>query len=234
QAGLWVLAGFIVGFDSDDETIFERQRLFIEKTGITWAMAGVLQAPPTTALYDRMKREGRLYEDSQATSNFSPPNFKTVLPLPTLLQGLSTLLADLYTPDAFFGRAYRSLQSWQPRSTQVPPEMPLSYNLRVFVSSLWHQGVRSNYRRAYWRFLSLAIRTWAREPAKIWLAFLVLLSAHHFVTYSKEVADELARHVLEMDGEEGEPAAAALAEPAMGFPPQSASGSSSGTLVHLA
>ena len=61
QSGLWVLGGFIVGFDSDDETIFERQVEFIERTAITWAMAGVLQAPPTTALYDRMKREGRLY-----------------------------------------------------------------------------------------------------------------------------------------------------------------------------
>ena len=198
EAGLWVLAGFIVGFDSDDESIFERQRIFIDKTAITWAMAGVLQAPPTTALFDRMKREGRLIEDSQATSNFSAPNFHTVLPLPILLQGLSGLLADLYTPNAFFGRAFRSIESWHPRATQVPPEMPLSYNLRVLFSSMWHQGVRSNYRRAYWRFLSLAIRTWATQPAKIWLAFLVLLSAHHFVTYSKEVADELAGHVRDL------------------------------------
>ena len=75
ESGLWVLAGFIVGFDSDDETIFERQREFIEKAAITWAMAGMLQAPPTTALYDRMKKEGRLIEDSQAISNFSAPEF---------------------------------------------------------------------------------------------------------------------------------------------------------------
>src|SRR5215469_14939221 len=47
QNGLWVLAGFIVGFDSDDETIFGRQFEFIEKTAILWAMAGLLQAPPT-------------------------------------------------------------------------------------------------------------------------------------------------------------------------------------------
>jgi hypothetical protein len=45
-----------------------------------------------------MKREGRLIEDSQATSNFSPPNFRTIMDLPTLLHGLSGLLARLYTP----------------------------------------------------------------------------------------------------------------------------------------
>ncbi len=66
EKGLWVLAGFIVGFDSDDETIFARQLEFIDQTAIAWAMAGILMAPPTTALFDRMKREGRLIEDSQS------------------------------------------------------------------------------------------------------------------------------------------------------------------------
>ncbi|PYT28292.1 MAG: B12-binding domain-containing radical SAM protein, partial [Acidobacteria bacterium] len=112
ESGLWVLAGFIVGFDSDDETIFERQLEFIERTAITWAMAGVLQAPPTTALYDRMKREGRLNESSQATSNFSAPNFRTKLPVPVLLRGLSRLLSGLYEAEPFFKRAFRSLQIW--------------------------------------------------------------------------------------------------------------------------
>ncbi len=199
EAGLWVLAGFIVGFDTDDETIFERQLLFIEKTAITWAMAGVLQAPPTTALFDRMKREGRLIEDSQATSNFSPPNFKTVMPLPTLLHGLSGLLEKLYTPEAFFARALRSLEHWQPRATQVPPSMPLSYNLRVFAASVWHQGVRSKYKRAYWRFLGKVLRKWATDDTKLWLSILVLLSANHFVLYSRQVAEELEQHVRELE-----------------------------------
>jgi radical SAM superfamily enzyme YgiQ (UPF0313 family) len=198
EGGLWVLAGFIVGFDSDDETIFERQRQFIEKTAITWAMAGVLQAPPTTALFDRMKREGRLIEDSQPTSNFSPPNFRTVMKLPTLLNGLSGLLADLYTPAAYFGRALRSIESWQPRATQRPPELPLLYNLRILLASIWHQGVRSTYRFAYWSFLLRVIRRWARQPAKIWMSFMVLLAANHFVRYSKEVADELEQHCRDL------------------------------------
>jgi len=198
QAGLWVLGGFIVGFDSDDETIFERQREFIEKTAITWAMAGVLQAPPTTALYDRMKREGRLIEDSQATSNFSAPNFRTKLPLPILLRGLSSLLFDLYDPKAFFDRALRSLEVWRPQKTQHPPELPMSYNLRVLFASMWRQGVLSQYKRAYWRFLGILIWRWTKQPAKQWLAFMVLLSAEHFLVYSREVAADLEREVTSL------------------------------------
>ena len=192
EAGLWVLGGFIVGFDSDDETIFDRQLEFIDRTAIAWAMAGVLQAPPTTALYDRMKKEGRLFEDSQATSNFSAPNFRTALPLPVLLRGLSRLLAGLYEAEPFFQRAFRSLQVWNPRG-QRPPNLPMSYNLRVLCASMWRQGVRSGYRRAYWKFLWLMAWNWARQPAKMWLGFMVLLSAHHFVIYARQVADELER-----------------------------------------
>ena len=213
ESGLWVLAGFIVGFDSDDETIFERQLQFIDKTAITWAMAGVLQAPPTTPLFDRMRKEGRLIEDSEATSNFSPPNFRTVLELPVLLRGLSYLLAGLYTPDAYFRRAYNSLDSWQPRPTQHPPELPFWYNVRVFFSSMWQQGVVSNYRLSYWRFLLLAIRKWSRQPAKMWLGFMVLMSANHFLKYAKVVAEELEDHCqkLEADADAFRPTALASA-----------------------
>lgn len=191
ESGLWVLAGFIVGFDSDDKTIFDRQLEFIERTAIAWAMAGVLQAPPTTPLFDRMKKEGRLFEKSEAITNFSAPNFRTVLPLAVLLRGLSGLLLRLYEAEPFFDRALRSLERWRPRQTQKPPDLPVLYNLRVLFASMWTQGVRSDYRQAYWRFLWHLVWKWSRQPAKLWLGFMVLLSAHHFVIYSHQVAGEL-------------------------------------------
>jgi len=215
-SGLWVLAGFIVGFDSDDESIFARQLEFINQTEIAWAMAGVLQAPPTTALFDRMKREGRLIEDSASTTNFSPPNFRTTMPLLALLQGLAGLLRDLYAPEAYFGRAFRSIESWKPQAAQHPPELPMLYNLRVLFASMWRQGVRSDYRVAYWRFFLLMVRKWAREPAKLWLGFMVLLSAHHFLNYAKVAAGELEEHCRALGGtkpgprRESEPPASAL------------------------
>jgi radical SAM superfamily enzyme YgiQ (UPF0313 family) len=191
EKGLWVLAGFIVGFDSDDETIFARQLEFINLTAIAWAMAGILMAPPTTALFDRMKREGRLIEDSQSIMQFGLPNFRTVLPLPVLLRGLCTLLEGLYQPDAFFERAYNSLKVWQPKATQKPPYLGMYYNLRVLFASMWRQGITSDYRRSYWRFLYRMVSSCRHSPAKIWLGFTVLLSAHHFVLYSKVVIKHL-------------------------------------------
>jgi radical SAM superfamily enzyme YgiQ (UPF0313 family) len=191
QAGLWVLGGFIVGFDSDDETIFGRQLDFISRAGIAWAMAGFLMAPPTTPLYDRMKREGRLIEDSTATTNFAPPNFRTVLPLPVLLRGLADLLSGLYEPASFFRRAFLSLDRWRPGPALRPPQMGWAYDLRVLLWSIWLQGVRSEYRMAYWRFLLLVVRRWRRNPAKRWLGFNVLLSAHHFLNYARTVVEEL-------------------------------------------
>jgi len=197
--GLWVLAGFIVGFDADDETIFERQREFIEQSAIAWAMAGMLQAPRTTPLFDRMKAEGRLIEDSEAISNFSAPNFRTTMPLPTLLQGLSRLLADLYDPKTYFQRALRSLEAWQPRPNQRPIETGLLHDLRILASSIWTQGVKSSYRREYWSFLGTLVRRYRGSPGRLWMGFTLLLAAQHFVIYSRHVSDELARDCATAD-----------------------------------
>jgi len=193
QNGLWVMAGFIVGFDSDDETIFERQREFIEQSAIPWAMAGMLQAPPTTPLFDRMKAEGRYIEDSDAISNFSAPNFRTIMPLPTLLRGFSRLLADLYDPKTYFERALRSLHAWQPRPFQKPRYTPFLYELRIVAASIWTQGVKSTYRREYWSFFGTLIRRYRDSPAHIWMGFTLLLTAQHFLIYSRHVSAELAR-----------------------------------------
>ena len=148
-----------------------------------------------------MKREGRLIEGSQAITNFSAPNFRTVLPLPVLLGGLSNLLFWLYDPQSFFDRAMRSLEVWQTKPSQKPPALPFSYNLRILAASMWTQGVKSGYRRAYWGFLGTLIRRFALNDAKMWMGIMVLLSAQHFLVYAREVADELASDCRKLEEE---------------------------------
>jgi radical SAM superfamily enzyme YgiQ (UPF0313 family) len=187
RRGLWVTGGFIVGFDSDPGDIFDRQIEFIEQAAIPWAMTGMLQAPPTTPLFERMEKEGRLIRGSSATSNFSLPNYHTRLPLSELLSGMERMLLELYAPDRFYARAIRSLENWNSRGLQRP-NTPLFYQVKVVVSSLWRQGVRSDYRREYWRFLMRLLTRWGLRPEKVWMGFVVALSGHHFIPYARRLA----------------------------------------------
>jgi radical SAM superfamily enzyme YgiQ (UPF0313 family) len=58
-AGLEVQGGFIVGFDNDPPSIFEKLSSFIQESGIVTAMVGLLNAPKGTKLEKRLAAEGR-------------------------------------------------------------------------------------------------------------------------------------------------------------------------------
>jgi len=191
QHGLWVMGGFIVGFDSDPLDIFDRQIEFVQRAAIPWAMTGILQAPPTTPLYERMKKEGRLLENKPEPSNFEPPNFRTVLPLPELLDGTKRMLLALYDPHRFYQRVFDSLERWQPQPEQRAPALSLLYLLSVLLKSVWRQGVLAGYRRAYWRHMRRLMLRWGLHPQKRRLGFELALSGHHFIRYARHVAETL-------------------------------------------
>jgi radical SAM superfamily enzyme YgiQ (UPF0313 family) len=191
QHGLWVMGGFIVGFDSDPPDIFDRQIEFVERAAIPWAMTGVLQAPPTTPLYERMKREGRLLQNNPEPSNFDPPNFRTVLPLPELLDGTKRMLLTLYDPHRFYERALDSLERWQLQPEQRAPALSFRYLSIVLLKSVWKQGLLSGYRRAYWRYVGRLMLRWGLQPQKRRLGLELALSGHHFIRYARQVAQSL-------------------------------------------
>ncbi len=104
KAGLEVYAGMIVGFDSDDETVFERQYEFLQNARVIGAMAGMLSAIPKTPLYTRLESEGRL--DNAAADD--PRIATNVIPLlmdrETMRDGWLDLMDRLYDVDNFFDR----------------------------------------------------------------------------------------------------------------------------------
>jgi radical SAM superfamily enzyme YgiQ (UPF0313 family) len=102
DAGMEVWCGMIMGFDSDDSGIFDRQIEFIQSSRIAFSMSGMLSAIPKTPLYDRLASEGRLDLADR-------PEFGTnVIPLrmgrEELLEGYLRVLTELYDPQAFFAR----------------------------------------------------------------------------------------------------------------------------------
>ena len=107
DTGIFLWGGTIVGFDNDDERVFELQQRFIAQSRIPQMIVQVLFAIPQTPLYRRLAAEGRL-RDSFLMSNWGAAAATNVVPLRLSLEALRDgylqLLRDLYTPDAFFAR----------------------------------------------------------------------------------------------------------------------------------
>jgi radical SAM superfamily enzyme YgiQ (UPF0313 family) len=199
ESGLWVTGGFIVGFDSDTEAIFEQQIRFIERTAIPWALLNSLHAMPRTALHDRMQKEGRLLESKLSSGDATPPNFRTVLDPAVLLRGLGKTIAAIYEPRRFYERAWRSLQNWQTKKCQRPAQQPTAVEiLTILARSIWYQGLRSSYRKAYWKFFLKILGRYGLNRPKFWLAATIMISGHHFIPYADEVAKKIELEVLKI------------------------------------
>jgi len=202
RSGLWVTGGFILGFDSDTEDIFEQQILFIERAAIPWAMTNFLHAVPGTALFDRMKKEGRLLESSVHNSDSTPPNFRTALPFAVLLRGFQKIIASIYDPRKFYERAWRSLRNWESRNCQRPAHQPTLGNIiKIVLRSIWHQGLRSSYRGAYWKYFFQNIARYSMNRTKLWLGATILISGHHFIPYAQEVVRQVEGEILKIGNE---------------------------------
>jgi radical SAM superfamily enzyme YgiQ (UPF0313 family) len=201
EKGLWVTGGFIVGFDSDTEDIFDRQIEFIERTAIPWALLNSLHAMPRTALYERMQKEGRLLSESlHSSGDTNPPNFRTKLAPAVLLRGQAKTLAAIYEPKAFYERAWRSMERWKIRKNQRPARQPSVAGIVAIVArSIWHQGIRSSYRGVYWKYLLRILSHYALNPPKIWMAATIMISGHHFIPYSREVVGKIEREVQRVE-----------------------------------
>ncbi|HEU5116436.1 MAG TPA: DUF4070 domain-containing protein, partial [Isosphaeraceae bacterium] len=104
NAGMEVYAGMIVGFDSDDASVFERQFEFLNQARIPVVMAGMLSAIPKTPLYDRLEAVGRLdndaADDPRIATNVIPLNMTRE----EMRDGWVDLMQRLYDPVNYFAR----------------------------------------------------------------------------------------------------------------------------------
>lgn len=120
EHGIGVLAGMMIGFDSDGRDIFERQYEFAMASPIPVFALNTLVAPPGTPLFDRLQKDGRLRLDSGTgfmlgRTNFIPAQLSTE----ELEIGFKWLANKLYEPKAFKHRMLRFLDKMEPVSDGV-------------------------------------------------------------------------------------------------------------------
>ncbi len=138
RAGLEVMGGFIVGFDSDQSDIFKRQFEFIQRSGVAPAMVGLLTALPQTRLWQRLKNEGRLEAETTGNNTDAELNFKPRLNRDFLQSGYRDLVKKLYEPRNYYQRIRTFLKSHRPAG----PRRRLSRaDFVAFLKSFWVLGV---------------------------------------------------------------------------------------------
>jgi radical SAM superfamily enzyme YgiQ (UPF0313 family) len=174
RAGLEVQGGFIVGFDSDKPSIFQRQIDFIQKSGIVTAMVGLLQAPPGTRLYARLKREGRLRDSMSGDNVDGTTNIIPRMKLETLRNGYKNIMRYIYSPKHYYQRVKTFLREYR------PPKVRVSINpedILALFRSIYRLGIMGRERVYYWR---LVLWTLVRRPTLFPLAIRFTIYGYHF------------------------------------------------------
>jgi len=189
QAGLQVQGGFIVGFDHDGPGIFQRQIDFIQKSGIVTAMVGMLQAPPGTRLFARLKGVGRLRGASSGDNVDGTTNIVPVMGVDALVRGYRTILDHIYSPKAYYARIRTFLREYE--APRVRGRLQLSHILALF-RSFYRLGILGRERVEYWK---LMLWTPFRRPRLIPEAVVLSIYGYHFrKVYERHVAGALNRH----------------------------------------
>jgi radical SAM superfamily enzyme YgiQ (UPF0313 family) len=175
HAGLQVQGGFIVGFDSDTPSIFQRQIDFIQRSGIVTAMVGLLQAPYGTRLYERLRKENRLVSGFSGNNTDDTMNFDPKMDPEVLHEGYRRILTTIYSPRYYYQRV-RSFLSEYEKSAVV--RSPLGWNyIAAFFRSIVRLGVRGKERLEYWK---LVVWTLLRRPRLFPEAITLAIYGFHF------------------------------------------------------
>lgn len=173
--GLKVDAGFIMGFDSDEPSVFDRLVSFIQETGIVTAMVGLLHAPPGTNLSKRLKKEGRLIENFTGNNTDLNINFIPKIDKDVLIEGYKKVIGKLYSPKQFYERVRTFVRDFTPMS---PTPFTLSLrDIKALVKSMARIGIAGKERLHYWR---LFFWTLFHRPKLFPTAITCAIYGYHF------------------------------------------------------
>jgi len=174
RSGLQVMGGFIVGFDHDTPSIFQRQIDFIQKSGIVAAMVGMLQAPPGTRLFDRLQRENRVVSEFSGDNVNGTTNIIPKMGLERLIDGYRSMMKQIYSPNNFYPRIRTVLGELRTPDITIPLDFQ---RFLAFFRSGFRLGVWGKERFHYWYLL---LWTLIHKPRLVSLAVTLAIYGHHY------------------------------------------------------
>ena len=217
-AGLLVVAGFIVGFDTEKNSVKADMVRLIEETSIPIGIVGLLTALPNTQLWRRLEREKRLHVDGldgqdkgvvdfidaarqktgdQCTAGL---NFETLRPRRDVLADYRGVLEKIYTPEAFFGRL-NGVATYLRR-----PKLPIKPNPKLIRKNLGCFCLLGlallRQPKVLWPFLRFFGSTLVKNPTAVEDLILLVAVYLHVGRFTKFVVKEIDDQIREIDAME--------------------------------
>ncbi len=198
KSGLRVMAGFIIGFDGEKSGAGDRIVQFVEKTAIPTALFSMLQALPDTALWHRLKKEGRLRTESADVHQTTLMNFVPTRPLEEIAREYVEAFWKLYDPERFLDRTYRHYrilgQATYPKKGKRAKKKLSWMVVRALLTIGWRQGVLRKTRWQFWRNLYLMYR---HNPGGVSSYLSTCAQIEHFLDYRQIVKDQIEVQLAE-------------------------------------
>jgi len=184
-AGLQVFGGYIVGFDNDDESIFERQIKFIQETGVVTAMVGLLNALPNTKLWHRLKKENRLVHISSGDNTDGSLNFIPRMDREKLIAGYKKIVKTIYNPRYYYQRVNVFLKNFTPKPFTRRNKYSLRH-LKALICSVFYLGILGNGASQwyYWKLMIKSLFVYRKTFSE---AMTLIVYGYHFRKISKKL-----------------------------------------------
>jgi radical SAM superfamily enzyme YgiQ (UPF0313 family) len=183
--GIEAASGIIMGLDTDTDETPQALMDFADISHIPIMTVNILFALPNTALYARLEKDHRVLPPQEAENRDS--NIVFLQPYETVVRNWQKVIAHVFDPKHLYARyAYNAIHTYPNR---IKPKHPLkqatwsniSRALGIFRRILWSVGIRSDYRREFWKM------AWTElKQGNVETMFQVAMVAHHLITYARE------------------------------------------------
>src|SRR6202142_1654609 len=200
--GIFVTAGFIVGFDTEKGSIAEPMIDLIEEAAIPVSMVGLLYALSSTQLGRRLAKEGRLHagHDVQVTGDgdqcTAGLNFDTLRPRADVLADYRQVLQHVYDPVAFAGRLKRLSALLDPsKGRREPPAGDIKLQAGALATVHRIISQMPEVREIFWQTFTECAKS---NPKAV--RFLVLMMAIylHVGPFSRKVIATIDRQIANL------------------------------------
>jgi radical SAM superfamily enzyme YgiQ (UPF0313 family) len=181
--GIEAASGIIMGLDTDTAETPQAIMDFADISNIPILTVNILYALPRTALYQRLQKENRLLQDDENRDS----NIVFLEPYENVLRNWQRVIGHVYSPEKLYARYHHNaLHTFPNRIQPANPIKQATWNnlkraVRIFSRLIWYAGLKSDYRRLFWKMLWRELKQGNVENI-----FAVAIVAHHLITYARE------------------------------------------------